>query len=71
MSCCNRDCNEGRDCPVRKVKPYPFVPTDMPVNYVPTWRDGLRSLAWSMLLATALLGALSLIGFVTVMVMYA
>jgi hypothetical protein len=52
MTCCNHDCDEGRGCPVRKVKPYPAVPDDMPIQYVPTWRDRLGDLARAMLLTT-------------------
>lgn len=53
MNCCDEygDCNQGRDCPVRKVKAYPHVPADdMPIQYVTTWRDHFKDLARAMLL---------------------
>jgi len=37
MNCCDGPCHQGLDCPVRKVKPYPAVPTD--IEPVPeTWQ---------------------------------
>ena len=54
-SCCEEsgdDCLQGRDCQIRKVKPYPSVPEDLPIQYVPTWRDRLGDLARAMLLTT-------------------
>lgn len=36
--------------PTRKVKPYPATPPDMPIQYVPTWRDRLHDAARAALL---------------------
>jgi hypothetical protein len=53
--CCDHDCIEGRACPVRKVKAYPYVPADdLPIQYVRTWRDALRDLATFALYVLAL-----------------
>ena len=55
-TCCNQDCNQGRDCPQRsrKVKAYPEVPAvTEPFHYVATWRDYLPDLARAMLIVTA------------------
>lgn len=36
MNCCDHECNQGRDCPVRKrrIKPYPETPDDLPIQMV-------------------------------------
>lgn len=39
--------------PTRKVKPYPATPPDMPIEYVPTWRDRLSDAARAVLLVIA------------------
>jgi hypothetical protein len=61
MNCCDDygDCNQGRDCPVRKVRAYPHVPDDMMVEYVPTWRDRLVDLARAMLYVMAAIGVVT------------
>lgn len=65
MTCCNENCNQGRDCPVRKVKPYPYVPTD--INLLPAslrrplWTDRVADLARALVLAFALIGVLATI----------
>jgi hypothetical protein len=49
MNCCNKDCNQGRDCPVRvaKVGQRHHDAEPLPPS---TWRRHLRDLAGAMLL---------------------
>jgi hypothetical protein len=37
--------NDQTENTSRRVKAYPTVPDDFPIQYVPTWRDKLRDAA--------------------------
>ena len=39
MNCCDEfgNCNQGRDCPVRKIKAWPTVPPDVKPPAEPVW----------------------------------
>ena len=50
MNCCNYDCNQGRDCPVRVAKAKPVMKAADPLP-PSIWRCQLRKLAYWMLLA--------------------
>lgn len=56
MTCCNKDCNQGRDCPVRvaKVGRKAHAPAPLPASF---WRAYLKPLAKWMLICIALLFA--------------
>ena len=61
MNCCNHDCEQGRDCPVRKIPAYPHVPSDMQIEYIPTWRDRLSGFAACVLAAITALACLAIV----------
>jgi hypothetical protein len=50
MNCCNYDCNQGRDCPVRVAKAKPVMRAADPLP-PSIWRCQLRKLAYWVLLA--------------------
>jgi hypothetical protein len=50
MNCCDYDCNQGRDCPVRVAKAKPVMRAADPLP-PSIWRHQLRKLAYWMLLA--------------------
>ena len=56
MNCCNKDCNQGRDCPVRvaKIGRKDHAPAPLPPSF---WRAYLKHLAKWMLICIALLFA--------------
>lgn len=63
MTCCNHDCNEGRDCPARVAKVGQRMPAPEPLPPI-TWRDYLPDLARAMLLTIASMTAGAVIAWV-------
>ena len=57
MNCCDYDCHQGRDCPVRAAKVAHIGRKDYARAELPpiTWRRQLRHLAKWMLIAISLL----------------
>jgi hypothetical protein len=50
MNCCDYDCHQGRDCPVRVAKAKPVMKAADPLP-PSVWRCQLRKLAYWVLLA--------------------
>jgi hypothetical protein len=67
MNCCNHNCNQGRDCPVRVAKAKPVMRAADPLP-PSIWRYQLRRLGYWMLIS--ILGMLWLSFLVTCTYMY-
>jgi hypothetical protein len=65
MNCCNYDCNQGRDCPVRVAKAKPVMKAADPLP-PSIWRCQLRKLAYWMLLAVLGLTVWPTLGYLVV-----
>lgn len=59
MNCCNKDCNQGRNCPARvaKIGRKDHAPAPLPAS---PWRAYLKHLARWMLICVAVLFAAAL-----------
>jgi hypothetical protein len=59
MTCCDHDCEQGRECPARVAKIGQRIPAADPLP-PSTWRESLRDFAAAVLLTTLgmLVGAL-------------